>query len=43
MEHSGLSAALIRPDGIVARDSDNNPVRSEVQKTAERWFIAMDS
>ena len=35
----GLSAVLIRPDGIVAWASDNDPDIGELQKTADRWFI----
>lgn len=34
----GLSAALIRPDGIVAWASDNAAHCSELQKVADRWF-----
>jgi hypothetical protein len=37
-EQLGLRAALIRPDGISAWASDNEPDCSEVQKTAARWF-----
>jgi 2-polyprenyl-6-methoxyphenol hydroxylase-like FAD-dependent oxidoreductase len=33
------SALLIRPDGIIAWASDNNPDCSELQKTAARWFV----
>jgi hypothetical protein len=33
-----VSAALIRPDGIVAWASDNDPDYSELQKAAARWF-----
>jgi 2-polyprenyl-6-methoxyphenol hydroxylase-like FAD-dependent oxidoreductase len=33
-----VSAVLIRPDGIVAWASDNDPDRSELQKAAARWF-----
>jgi 2-polyprenyl-6-methoxyphenol hydroxylase-like FAD-dependent oxidoreductase len=35
----GLSAVLIRPDGIIAWASDNDPDRSELQKAAARWFV----
>jgi 2-polyprenyl-6-methoxyphenol hydroxylase-like FAD-dependent oxidoreductase len=35
----GLSALLIRPDGVVAWAADNNPDYSELQKTAARWFV----
>lgn len=38
-EQLGLSAVLIRPDGIIAWASDNNPDYSELQKAADRWFI----
>ncbi|MDH6253851.1 2-polyprenyl-6-methoxyphenol hydroxylase-like FAD-dependent oxidoreductase [Chryseobacterium sp. H1D6B] len=38
-EQLGLNALLIRPDGIVAWASDNNPDYSELQKAADRWFI----
>ena len=34
----GLSAALIRPDGIIAWASDNHPDCSQLQKAAARWF-----
>jgi len=37
-EHLGLSAALIRPDGIIAWASDGIPDRSDLQKAAARWF-----
>jgi 2-polyprenyl-6-methoxyphenol hydroxylase-like FAD-dependent oxidoreductase len=33
-----LSAVLIRPDGIIAWASDNDPDCSELQKAAARWF-----
>ncbi len=38
-EQFGLSAVLIRPDGIIACASDNDPDCSELQKTAARWFM----
>jgi 2-polyprenyl-6-methoxyphenol hydroxylase-like FAD-dependent oxidoreductase len=38
-EQLGLSAALIRPDGIVAWASDKVPDCYELQKTAARWFV----
>ncbi len=38
-EPLGLSTVLIRPDGIVAWASDNNPDCSELQKAATRWFV----
>jgi hypothetical protein len=34
----GLSAALIRPDGIVAWAADDQPDRSKLQEVAARWF-----
>jgi 2-polyprenyl-6-methoxyphenol hydroxylase-like FAD-dependent oxidoreductase len=34
-----VSAVLIRPDGIIAWASDNDPDRSELQKAAARWFV----
>ena len=34
-----VSALLIRPDGMIAWASDNDPDRSELQKTAARWFV----
>ena len=38
-EPLGLSAALIRPDGIIAWVSDNAPNCSELQKAATRWLM----
>ena len=38
-EQLGLSAVLIRPDGIVAWASDNDPDCSELEKAAARWFV----
>ena len=35
----GLSAVLIRPDGIVAWASDNDPDGGELQRAAARWFV----
>jgi len=35
----GVSAALIRPDGIVAWATDNDPDCLELQKAAARWFV----
>jgi 2-polyprenyl-6-methoxyphenol hydroxylase-like FAD-dependent oxidoreductase len=35
----GVSAVLIRPDGIIAWASDNDPDRSELEKAAARWFV----
>lgn len=37
-EQLGLSAVLIRPDGIIAWAVDNAPDCSELQKAAARWF-----
>lgn len=37
-ERLGVSAILIRPDGIVAWASDREPDCSELQKAAVRWF-----
>jgi 2-polyprenyl-6-methoxyphenol hydroxylase-like FAD-dependent oxidoreductase len=38
-EQLGLSAVLIRPDGIIAWASDNDPDCSELKKAAARWFV----
>jgi hypothetical protein len=38
-EQLGLSAVLIRPDGIIAWASDNDRDCSELQKAAARWFV----
>ncbi|HEU4552204.1 MAG TPA: FAD-dependent monooxygenase [Chitinophaga sp.] len=38
-EQLGLSAALIRPDGIIAWAAGDNPDYSELQKAAARWFV----
>jgi 2-polyprenyl-6-methoxyphenol hydroxylase-like FAD-dependent oxidoreductase len=38
-EQLGLSAALIRPDGIIAWASDIGPDCSELQKAAARWLM----
>jgi hypothetical protein len=35
----GLSAVLIRPDGIIAWASDSASIRSELQKAVARWFV----
>lgn len=37
-DQSGISVILIRPDGIVAWASGNDPDCSELQKAAVRWF-----
>ena len=37
-EQLGLSAILIRPDGIVAWAADSEPDLSEVGKAAAQWF-----
>jgi 2-polyprenyl-6-methoxyphenol hydroxylase-like FAD-dependent oxidoreductase len=34
-----MSAVLIRPDGMIAWASDNDPDCSELQKAAARWFV----
>jgi len=38
-EQLGLSAILIRPDGVIAWASDNDPDGSELRKAADRWFV----
>jgi hypothetical protein len=38
-EQLGLSAVLIRPDGVIAWATDNDPDCSELRKAAARWFI----
>jgi hypothetical protein len=38
-EQLGLSALLIRRDGVVAWASDNDPDCSEIEKAADRWFV----
>jgi len=38
-EQLGLSAALIRPDGIISWASDGVPDCSELQKAAARWLL----
>jgi 2-polyprenyl-6-methoxyphenol hydroxylase-like FAD-dependent oxidoreductase len=38
-EQFGLSAALIRPDGIIAWASDHDPDWSDLQNAAARWFM----
>jgi hypothetical protein len=38
-EQLGLSAALIRPDGIIAWASHNDPDCSELQKAAVPWLM----
>jgi hypothetical protein len=38
-EQFGLSAVLIRPDGIVAWAADTDPDGSELKKAAARWFV----
>lgn len=37
-ERLGITAALVRPDGIIAWASDNEPDCTELQKAAARWF-----
>jgi 2-polyprenyl-6-methoxyphenol hydroxylase-like FAD-dependent oxidoreductase len=39
-EQLGLSAALIRPDGIIAWAADNDPDSGGLQKAVARWFIS---
>ncbi|RWY52610.1 FAD-dependent monooxygenase [Mucilaginibacter gilvus] len=41
-EQFGLSAILIRPDGIVAWASEGTPDCGELQKAAVRWFVPKD-
>ncbi|SEP03079.1 2-polyprenyl-6-methoxyphenol hydroxylase [Mucilaginibacter gossypiicola] len=38
-EQFGLSAVLIRPDGIIAWASDNEPDYAELRKAANLWFV----
>ena len=38
-EQLGLSAVLIRPDGMIAWASANDPDCSELEKAAARWFV----
>ena len=38
-EQLGLSAVLIRPDGIIAWASDKDPDCRELEKAAARWFV----
>jgi 2-polyprenyl-6-methoxyphenol hydroxylase-like FAD-dependent oxidoreductase len=38
-EQLGLSAVLIRPDGMIAWASDNDPDCSELEVAAARWFV----
>jgi len=35
----GVSAALVRPDGITAWASDDDPDCSELKNAAARWFV----
>lgn len=37
-EQLGLSAALVRPDGIVAWASDNEPDEQSFRQSASKWF-----
>ncbi len=39
-EQLGLSAVLIRPDGIIAWAADKEPDISELQNAAARWFVS---
>jgi hypothetical protein len=38
-EQLGITAVLIRPDGMIAWVADNNPDGSELQQVAARWFV----
>jgi 2-polyprenyl-6-methoxyphenol hydroxylase-like FAD-dependent oxidoreductase len=38
-EQFGLSAALIRPDGVIAWASENDPDYGELQNAAARWLM----
>ncbi len=38
-ERLGITAALIRPDGIIAWATDNEPNYTELEKAAVRWFV----
>jgi len=38
-EQSGLSAVLIRPDGIVAWASDSESVEQSIEQAIARWFL----
>jgi 2-polyprenyl-6-methoxyphenol hydroxylase-like FAD-dependent oxidoreductase len=38
-EQLGVSAVLIRPDGMIAWVADNDPDCSELQQVAARWFV----
>jgi len=38
-EQFSLSAALVRPDGMIAWATDKEPDRSEFQQAAARWFV----
>jgi hypothetical protein len=38
-DRSAVSALLIRPDGMIAWASDNDPDCSELQNAAARWFV----
>jgi hypothetical protein len=35
----GISALLIRPDGMIAWAADNEPDCNELQQAADRWFV----
>ncbi|WP_298738797.1 hypothetical protein [uncultured Chitinophaga sp.] len=37
-EQPGLSAVLVRPDGVIAWASDKAPDQQECRKAAVRWF-----
>ena len=38
-ERLGITAALIRPDGIIAWATDREPDSIEIRKAAGRWFV----
>jgi 2-polyprenyl-6-methoxyphenol hydroxylase-like FAD-dependent oxidoreductase len=38
-EQLGLSAVLVRPDGIIAWAANSNPDYKELQNAAARWFV----
>jgi len=38
-EQLGLSAVLVRPDGIVAWAAEGEPDVRELQKAADWWFV----
>ena len=40
-ERLGLSAVLIRPDGIIAWATDGEPNEESIKRAAARWFIRL--